>query len=185
MTSTPDWRVHGACPTRAAICRRSREPSSGNSAIRVRAMVFPTPGAEASSSCFSTQMADPRMWSPINLSSSASSFSSALRNLAMLRGGDGRPCDGRAEPRRRSSRRSGAGERPNRRVVSSSRRAFAAAPQLRFGCFGEMGNHRRIDRIGPFAESHRQGSPCAGLGSRRDEITRKFRFKLFSCVRRG
>src|SRR6202030_1819478 len=55
----PDWRVQGASPTRAAICRRSSEPSSGSSAIRVRAIVFPTPGTEARRYSFSTQTADP------------------------------------------------------------------------------------------------------------------------------
>ena len=57
----PDWRVQGASPTRAAICRRLSEPSSGSSAIRVRAIVFPTPGTEARRSSFSAQTGDPRL----------------------------------------------------------------------------------------------------------------------------
>jgi hypothetical protein len=44
-----------------AIRRRSSEPSSGSSAIKVRAMVFPTPGTDARSFSFSTQTVDPRM----------------------------------------------------------------------------------------------------------------------------
>ena len=44
-----------------AICRRLREPSSGRSAIRVRAIVFPTPGTEARRSSFSAQTGDPRI----------------------------------------------------------------------------------------------------------------------------
>ena len=51
----PDWRVQGARPTRAAISRRSRVPNSGRSAIRVRAMIGPMPGTEASRSSFSRQ----------------------------------------------------------------------------------------------------------------------------------
>ena len=47
-------------------------------------MVFPTPGPDASSFFFSTQTVDPRMCSPINRSSSASSFSKALRDGAGL-----------------------------------------------------------------------------------------------------
>src|SRR5215469_15136940 len=43
----PDWRVQGARPARAAISRRSRAPSSGISASRVRAMIGPTPGTVA------------------------------------------------------------------------------------------------------------------------------------------
>ena len=33
-------------------------------------------------------------------------------------------------------------------------------PELRFGCLGKMGDHRRVDRIGlgSFAESHREGT---------------------------
>src|SRR5215475_3796532 len=37
----PDWRVKGARPTSAAICLRSRVPSSGNLAIRVREIAGP------------------------------------------------------------------------------------------------------------------------------------------------
>lgn len=53
----PDCRVHGARPARAAICRRSSDPSSGSSAISVRAIVGPIPGTEASRSSFSARLA--------------------------------------------------------------------------------------------------------------------------------
>jgi hypothetical protein len=53
----PDWRVHGASPTRAAIWRRPSVPSSGGSASRVRAMVGPMPGTEARRSSFSRRAA--------------------------------------------------------------------------------------------------------------------------------
>ena len=56
----PDCRVQGASPTRAAICRRSSDPSSGSSAIRERAMVGPMPGTEASRSSFSAHAGEPR-----------------------------------------------------------------------------------------------------------------------------
>ena len=41
--------ISGATPTRAAILRRSRVPSSGSSARSVRAVVLPTPGTEVRS----------------------------------------------------------------------------------------------------------------------------------------
>src|SRR5215212_8841885 len=56
----PDWRVQGARPARAAAWRRSSWPSSGSSAIRVRATVLPMPGTEASNSSFSRQAGEPR-----------------------------------------------------------------------------------------------------------------------------
>jgi hypothetical protein len=40
----PDWRVNGASPARLAIRSPSRVPSSSGSAMRVRAVVGPTPG---------------------------------------------------------------------------------------------------------------------------------------------
>src|SRR5712672_3174536 len=51
----PLSRLIGATPTRAAILRRSRRPSSGNSAIRVRRVAFPTPGTLASRSASACQ----------------------------------------------------------------------------------------------------------------------------------
>ena len=48
--------------------RRSSAPSSGSSAIRVRAMVGPMPGTEASRSSFSRQAGEPRTVSSISLS---------------------------------------------------------------------------------------------------------------------
>src|SRR6202453_1788083 len=43
----PDWRVNGASPARLAIRLPSRVPSSGSSAMSVRAVIGPTPGTEA------------------------------------------------------------------------------------------------------------------------------------------
>ena len=57
----PGWRVHGAKPSRAAILRRSSEPSSGSSSISVRAMIRPTPGTEASRSSLSAQTGEPAL----------------------------------------------------------------------------------------------------------------------------
>src|SRR5829696_4922306 len=48
----PDCRVKGARPASAAILRRSRRPSSGSSARRVRATTGPTPGTETRRSFF-------------------------------------------------------------------------------------------------------------------------------------
>ena len=45
--------VEGATPTRAAICRRSRVPSSGRYARRVREICSPTPGTVRRRSSFS------------------------------------------------------------------------------------------------------------------------------------
>jgi hypothetical protein len=42
--NAPLSRLMGATPTRLAILRRSRRPSSGSSAIRVRRVASPTPG---------------------------------------------------------------------------------------------------------------------------------------------
>ena len=42
---SPESRLRGATPTKAAICPCERRPSSGRSAIRVSAVVRPTPGA--------------------------------------------------------------------------------------------------------------------------------------------
>ena len=48
----PDWRVKGQRPANAAISLRVKVPSSGSSAMRVRAAVGPTPGTEVRSSSF-------------------------------------------------------------------------------------------------------------------------------------
>src|SRR5277367_2036418 len=47
----PESRLKGATPTRAASFRRSRPPSSGNSAIRGRAVTGPTPGTRREQVC--------------------------------------------------------------------------------------------------------------------------------------
>jgi hypothetical protein len=47
--SVPESRLSGATPTKAAICWRERIPSSGNSATKTAAVMWPTPGAEQSS----------------------------------------------------------------------------------------------------------------------------------------
>src|SRR5215813_15021926 len=56
----PDCRAKGARPTSAAISLRSRVPSSGSSAIRVREIAGPTEGTEDSRSSFSRQAGEPR-----------------------------------------------------------------------------------------------------------------------------
>ena len=66
----PLARLIGATPTSAAISRRSRRPSSGSSAIKVRAEVLPMPGTEASRSSAARQAGVPR---------TASSRSAVLR----------------------------------------------------------------------------------------------------------
>ena len=44
--NVPRSRLTGARPTKAAIWRRSRRPSSGSSAMRVNAVLGPTPGPD-------------------------------------------------------------------------------------------------------------------------------------------
>src|SRR5215207_8920847 len=56
----PRLPVKGARPASAAILRRSRRPSSGSSARRVRATTGPTPGTETRRSSFSRHSGDPR-----------------------------------------------------------------------------------------------------------------------------
>ena len=70
----PLSRLIGATPTKAAILRRSRLPSSGSSAIKVRAEVLPMPGTEASRSSAARQAGVPRMASSRSVSSADSSF---------------------------------------------------------------------------------------------------------------
>jgi hypothetical protein len=64
--------------------RRSSRPSSGNSVIRVQAMVGPTPGTEAMRSSFSRQVGEPRAASSMSVSRLESSFCSAASRRAML-----------------------------------------------------------------------------------------------------
>ena len=59
--SVPLSRLNGATPTRAAIFLRSRVPSSGSSAMRVRAVTSPMPGTLLSRSSVSRQAGVPRM----------------------------------------------------------------------------------------------------------------------------
>ena len=56
----PLSRLMGATPTKAAMRRRSSKPSSGSSAISVRAVIGPMPGTEASRSSVSRQTGMPR-----------------------------------------------------------------------------------------------------------------------------
>ncbi len=68
----PLSRLSGAKPARLAILRRPRLPSSGSSAIRVRAMVLPIPGTVLRRSSFSRQAGVPRMAVSISRSISLS-----------------------------------------------------------------------------------------------------------------
>jgi hypothetical protein len=68
----PLSRLTGATPTRAAVRRRSRRSSSGSSAIRVRAVIWPLPGTEVSRSWAARQAGEPRTWRSISRSRSAS-----------------------------------------------------------------------------------------------------------------
>ena len=79
----PDCRVHGARPARAAICRRSSDPSSGSSAISVRAIVGPIPGTEASRSSFLGQAGEPLTWSEMSSSRRSIRFSALAKAAAM------------------------------------------------------------------------------------------------------
>ena len=58
---TPESRLIGATPTKAARLRRSVRPSSGRSAIRVRAVIGPTPGTEVSKSSAARQAGEPAL----------------------------------------------------------------------------------------------------------------------------
>ena len=66
-----------------SACRRGF-PSSGSSAMRVRAVIDPTPGTDARRSSFSRHAGDPRTPASISPSISESSFSSAAIRRAML-----------------------------------------------------------------------------------------------------
>ena len=59
--SVPLSRLNGARPTRAAMRRRSNRPSSGSSAISVKAVIGPTPGTEVSRFSVSRQAGVARM----------------------------------------------------------------------------------------------------------------------------
>jgi hypothetical protein len=79
----PDWRMSGARP---ANCLRLSCPSSGSSAIGMRATVGLTPGVEARGLSLSRQAGDPRTASLISPSTLVSSFSRALSSCAMSLG---------------------------------------------------------------------------------------------------
>jgi hypothetical protein len=118
----PDWRVQG---TRAAILRRSSRPSSGNSVIRVRAMVGPTPGTEASRSSFSRQAGEPHTASSMSVSRLESSFCSAASRRRCFSAGAFRSGAFGAGDRRRSSGRFERVERQDRAEAGSFRQASA------------------------------------------------------------
>ena len=113
----PLSRLTGATPTRLAMRRRSSLPSSGSSAMSVRAEVLPMPGTEASSSSVSRQAGRraPRRRDRFR----SGRAPSAARLVGLERrtrfacgagGGAGSCC--------RSSRRSGGAGRPARRVCA-------------------------------------------------------------------
>ena len=100
----PDCRVNGARPTSAAAWRRSRLPSSGSSAIRVRAMVGPTPGTEDRRSPLARHAGEPRTASPMSWSTGAI-WSTVANGPAASHGGVTQrtgatgPASGQAGPR--------------------------------------------------------------------------------------
>ena len=118
----PQSRLTGATPTRAAIRRRSRRPSSGSSAIRVRAVIVPMPGTEVSRSSAARQ-AGSLDGSSISVSSSAELLCSAASGRSMPTDQPGlAPGAGGCSPCR-SSRRAGGGGRPARRAARAARPA--------------------------------------------------------------
>ncbi len=82
---SPDGRVQGARPANAATSRRPRLPSSGSLAMRVRAMVRPTPWTEVSTASRSRQAGKVRTASLIAPSISACSRCSTESRRSMLR----------------------------------------------------------------------------------------------------
>ncbi len=146
----PDWRVNGrqAGQSARSACGRA-VPSSGSSASRVRAMIGPTPGTEASRSSFSRQTGEPRTVSSISssmlgeLASRAQPTSRAmlLRTRGTIRcaaGAASRPPIISMICRRRADQ---LGQQPGRLRPASGR-------DLGPGGLGEEGNHRGIDRVG-------------------------------------
>src|SRR6266852_1570028 len=134
----PDCRVQGASPARAAIWRRSSEPSSGSSAIRVRAMVGPMPGTEASRSSFSAQAGDPLLQAGKSDMTCALAFCrDHLDDLAP------------------------AGDKIGEQLCCR----VGQLPKPRFGGFSKVRDHGGIDRIGlgTFAERLREGPYLSGI----------------------
>ena len=82
---TPLSRLMGATPTRLAILRRSRRPSSGSSAMRVRNVALPTPGTLAKRSASACQAGLLRIAPSMSRSSSESSACrrSTCRSMAL------------------------------------------------------------------------------------------------------
>jgi hypothetical protein len=70
----PLSRLKGATPTRLAICRRERAPSSGTKAISVRATILPTPGVERSNASRSRMTSSAATSRSISRSISSISF---------------------------------------------------------------------------------------------------------------
>ena len=159
----PDWRVKGASPARAAIFLRSSVPSSGSSAISVRAMIGPTPGTEDSRSSASRQAGEPRTAVSMSRSISASSFSRAWTR---------RSIDWRTRAtavwRRRCRSAPIISTICRRRATSSARRRVASSGIGRSsGCggLGEVGDHRGVDRVGlgALAEGPGEGADLGGV----------------------
>ena len=77
-------RIPGNESLRGLLRLPSRVPSSGSSAMRVRAVIDPTPGTDARRSSFSRHAGDPRTPASMSPSISESSFSSRGDRRAML-----------------------------------------------------------------------------------------------------
>ena len=159
----PDWRVQGARPTRAATLRRSRLPSSGSSARRVRAMVLPMPGTEASRSSFSRQAGEPRT-RLVDVASPGWRAPSAEPPAAGRCSSAGACWSGAfaSGARPRSWRRSAGGGRRDRRAGACR---VGQRPDLRLGRLDEVGDDAGVDRIGlgPLAERLCEGcAPAPG-----------------------
>jgi hypothetical protein len=88
VASWPEFRVHGARPTSAATWRRSSDPSLGSSAMRVRTMVLPIPGTEASRSSFAAQAGELRTASSMSPSRQTKNASSPGRTCTSIRSFD-------------------------------------------------------------------------------------------------
>ena len=130
-------------------------PSSGSSAIRVRAMTGPTPGTEASRSSFSRQAGEPRTASSISVSTLASSFSSALSSRAMLflQPLGRRPLLALPLGDDHLDDLAAAGDE----IGQELGRLVGQRPRLGLGRLGEVGDHGGIDRVGLGALAKRLG----------------------------
>ena len=125
----PLSRLNGATPTRLAILRRSRAPSSGSSAIRVR--------ADGRCRCPGPRRAGPRSRARRGLARTAWSSSPSISSQRRLQPGEvgversdlrrGREAGGGGSLSCRSSRRAGGGGRPAHRGRAPPRPRSAAA----------------------------------------------------------